>query len=230
MTDKPAVLIMAAGAGERFAGRQLKTFYPLLGRPALVWSAERFALHRDVGEITVVCAPGDEGRVGEVLAAHGVTRVSGVVSGGRTRQESVRRGLEALAPACRTVLVHDAARPCLTLSLIDRAVAALRTHDAVVPVWPVVDTLVREADGRIDEIVDRARISGAQTPQGFRAETLVRAHRNAVEKGISSSDDGSLVLALGETVRSIPGERTNIKITFVEDAPIAEAILERQRL
>lgn len=230
MTDRTAVLIMAAGAGDRFAGRELKTFYRLLGRPLLVWAAERFGLRRDIDPITIVCAPGDEGRAGEALAAHGVTRVSRIVPGGGTRQESVRRGLAALDSSCGTVLVHDAARPCVTLSLIERTIEALKAHDAVVPVWPVVDTLVREADGRIEAIVDRARVVGAQTPQGFRTELLVRAHRNAAEKGVSSSDDGSLVLALGEQVRSIAGERTNIKITYIEDAPIAEAILERQRL
>lgn len=230
MTEKTAGLIMAAGAGERFAGRELKTFYRLLGRPLLVWSAERFGIRRDIDPIVVVCAPGDEGRVEEVLAANGVTRVSRIVAGGTTRQESVRRGLDAVDPSSRTVLVHDAARPCVTLSLIDRALEALKTHDAVVPVWPVVDTLVREENGRVDAIVDRAGVSGAQTPQGFHTELLVRAHHNALEKKISSSDDGSLVLALGRPLWSIPGERTNIKITFIEDAPIAEAILERQRL
>lgn len=221
---------MAAGAGDRFAGSEPKTFYRLLGRPLLVWAAERFGLRRDIDPVTVVCAPGDEGRVEETLAAHGVTRVSRIVPGGSTRQDSVRRGLDATDPSCRTVLVHDAARPCVTLSLIDRVVDTLRTRDAVVPVWPVVDTLVRRANGRIDEIVDRSRVSGAQTPQGFRAELLARAHRSATEKGISSSDDGSLVLALGEEVWSVVGERTNVKITYIEDVPIAEAILERQRL
>ena len=228
--DKTAALIMAAGVGDRFAGREGKTFYPLLGRPTLVWSAERFGLHGDVDPIAVVCTPGDEDRVSDVLACHGVTRVSLVVAGGRTRQESVRRGLDALEASCRTVLIHDAARPCLTLSLIDRALAALKTHDAVVPIWPVVETLVRETNGRMDAIVDRAGVSRAQTPQGFDTRVIVQAHRDALAKGVSTSDDGSLVFTLGGTVWSIVGERTNIKITYIEDAPVAEAILERQRL
>lgn len=230
MTDRTAALIMAAGAGDRFAGRETKTFYRLLGRPLLVWSAERFCLRRDLDPVVVVCAAGDEGRVGDALASHGVARVARIVPGGKTRQESVMRGLEALDPSCPAVLVHDAARPCLTLSLVERVLDALKTHGAVVPVCPVVDTLVREVEGAVEAIVDRAGIAGAQTPQGFRTDLLVRAHRNALARGISSSDDGSLVLALGEKVRSIAGERTNIKITYIEDVPIAEAILERQRL
>ncbi len=228
MTSKTAALIMAAGTGDRFVSNERKTFHPVLGRPMLVWSAERFALHRGVDSITVIVTPGDESRVTGVLAAHGVPGISRVIPGGRTRQDSVKLGLDTVDPSCQTVLVHDAARPCVTHSLIDRILEALETRDAVVPVWPVVDTLVREADGRVDGIIDRARVSGAQTPQGFRTELLVRAHRSAAERGFSSSDDGSLVLTLGEPVWSIVGERTNIKITYVEDAPIAEAILKRQ--
>lgn len=221
---------MAAGAGERFEGRESKTFHPLLGRPVLVWSAERLALHRDIDSITVVVAPGEEGRAGEVLETHRVPKIARVVHGGDTRQESVRLGLDTVDSACDIVLVHDAARPCLTPLLIDRTLEALKTHGAVIPVWPVVDTLVREAGGVVDAIVDRVQISGVQTPQGFHAELLHRAHRSAKARGFSSSDDASLVFALGETVRVIAGERTNIKITYIEDASIAGAILERQRL
>lgn len=222
---RTAVLIMAAGAGERFAGKEPKIFRPLSGRPVIVWSVERFARHREIDSIIVVVAPGDETRVREVLGDHHVGKIAGVVAGGSTRQESVRLGLDTVDGVYETVLIHDAARPCLTAALIGRVFEALRTHDAVVPVWPVVETLVREADGSIDAILDRVHISGAQTPQGFRASLIARAHRNAMVQGFSSSDDGSLVFALGEKVRTIAGERTNIKITYAEDAPVAEAIL-----
>jgi len=223
-------LIMAAGAGERFEGAEPKALHSLLGRPVLVWSAERVALHQDIDSITVVVAPGDEGRVGTVLETHHVAKIARVVAGGETRQDSVRLGLDAVDPACDIVLVHDAARPCVTPALIGRTLDALKTHGAVVPVWPVVDTLVRDDGGVVDAILDRVHISGVQTPQGFRTELLVRAHRSAKARGVSSSDDGSLVFALGETVRVIAGERMNIKITYIEDASVAEAILERQRL
>jgi 2-C-methyl-D-erythritol 4-phosphate cytidylyltransferase len=225
-----AALIMAAGTGERFEGPGSKILYPLLGRPVLVWSAERFALNRSVASITVVVCPGDEHVVREVLEKHRVSKIAQIVAGGDTRQESVGLGLDALGSTYDTVLVHDAARPCVTPLLIDRILEALRTDGAVIPVWPAVDTLVREEGGVVDAILDRVHISSVQTPQGFRAELLLRAHRNAKERGLSSSDDGSVVFALGEPVRTIAGERGNIKVTYVEDAPVAEAILERQRL
>jgi len=223
-------LIMAAGAGERFEGAEPKALHPLLGRPTLVWSVERIALHQGVDSITVVVPPGEESRIDAVLKNHCVPKVARVVAGGDTRQDSVRMGLDAVDPACDIVLVHDAARPCVTPALIGRTLDALKSHAAVVPVWPAVDTLVRDDNGTVDAILDRVHISGVQTPQGFRTELLVRAHRSAKARGVASSDDGSLVFALGEAVRAIQGERTNIKITYIEDASIAEAILERQRL
>ena len=223
-------LIMAAGSGDRFEGTEPKALYPLLGRPVLVWSAERFAMHPGVDSITVVVPPAEEARFGAVLEKHRVAKLARVIAGGETRQDSVRLGLDAVDPACDVVLVHDAARPCVTPALVSRALDALKTHGAAVPVWPVVDTLVREDGGTVDAILDRVHISGVQTPQGFRRDLLLRAHRSAKARGVTSSDDGTLVFALGEAVRAIQGERTNIKITYIEDAAIAEAILEKQRL
>jgi 2-C-methyl-D-erythritol 4-phosphate cytidylyltransferase len=226
---KTIALIMAAGSGERFEGAEPKKFYLLRGRPALAWTIERFSIHPRVDSITVVVAPGDEDRVKELVASEQLANVGQIVCGGATRQESVRMGLESMDASCEKVLVHDAVRPCLTALLVDRTIEALESCDAVVPAWPVVDTLVREEGGQVDAILDRAHISGVQTPQGFRTELLVKAHRRAQSDEFVSSDDGSLVLALGERVTTIPGERTNIKITYIEDAMIAEAILERRR-
>jgi 2-C-methyl-D-erythritol 4-phosphate cytidylyltransferase len=226
---KTVVLIMAAGAGKRFEGAEPKKFHSLRGRPALAWAIERFGIHRSVDSISVVVAPGEEDRVRALVVSEQLAKVGQIIHGGATRQESVWMGLESLDPSCDTVLVHDAARPCLTASLVDRTLDALASCDAVVPVWPVVDTLVREEDGRVDAILDRAHIYGVQTPQGFRTGLLVKAHCRAQSDGFVSSDDGSLVFALGEPVMTIPGESTNIKITYIEDAMIAGAILERQR-
>jgi 2-C-methyl-D-erythritol 4-phosphate cytidylyltransferase len=224
---KTAALIMAAGAGERFSGKETKTFSPLLGKPVLVWSAGVFARHGRVDAITLVVAPGDERRAIETLKAHGIPKIARVVPGGSARQESVRLGLDALDPSFEMVLIHDAVRPCVTPGLIDRVIESAATDGAVVPVCPVVDTLVHEKDGAVDAILDRVHVSGVQTPQGFGFELILRAHRRAKARGLSSSDDGSLVFAMGEKVRTIRGERTNIKITFLEDAAIAEAILRR---
>jgi 2-C-methyl-D-erythritol 4-phosphate cytidylyltransferase len=124
------------------------------------------------------------------------------------------------------VLIHDAARPCLSDALRDRLIDALAAHDAVVPAVPVTDTLIRDLDAGVDAILDRVHIAGVQTPQAFRLELIRRAHAAARDRGFKSSDDGSLVLALGEKVATVPGERTNLKVTFRDDLMIAEAILK----
>jgi 2-C-methyl-D-erythritol 4-phosphate cytidylyltransferase len=217
-------LIVAAGAGERF-GKELKQFAPLHGRPVMVWAIEPFSRHREISGITVVVTPGSEERVRQLATARDLGKIDAIVPGGNTRQDSVRRGLEAMGGKSEFVLIHDAARPCLSDGLLQRILDALRSADAVVPSLAVVDTLIHEKSGSLDAILDRVGISRAQTPQGFRTELIRRAHRHAEAKGIVSSDDGSLVFALGEAVRTIPGERGNIKVTFEDDMAIAEAIV-----
>ena len=218
---------MAAGAGERF-GDEPKPFARLHGRPMLVWSLERFAAHDGIDSITVVVAAGLVDRARGLIAELSIAKVDGVIVGGATRQVSVRLGLESLDPSCDRVLVHDAARPCITNALITLLLDSLDNFDAVVPIVPTVDALVHLEDGKVGAIVDRTNVAGVQTPQAFRTELVNRAHERAESTGFTAGDDGSLVLALGEEVRTIPGERTNIKVTFEEDIAIAKAMLQLQ--
>ena len=161
-----------------------------------------------------------------MLAQEAATKLKAALSGGITRQDSVYNGLEQVPAGTTHVLIHDAARPCLSAALRDRVIDALASHDAVVPAAPVTDTLIREEGARVDAMLDRAHISGVQTPQGFRLDLIRRAHQVARDRGFKSSDDGSLVLALGENVATVPGERTNLKVTYRDDLVIAEAILK----
>ncbi len=220
---------MAAGAGERFGEDRPKQYLSLLGRPMLVWSVGRFAAHPAVTSITVVVAPGEEDRAGQILSEHNPDKVGRIVAGGDTRQQSVSLGLRSLDAGSKRVLVHDAARPCMSDDLLNRLIDALDECDAVIPALPAVDTLIHEQDGVLDAIIDRVHVCGVQTPQGFTTGLLLKAHERAASRGFTSSDDGSLVYALEEPVRVVHGERTNIKITVAEDFPIAEAILEAQR-
>lgn len=216
-----AAIVVAAGAGERIAGDTPKQLIPLAGAPMVVWSVRALAAVCDA--VVVVAPPGREDDVSEALSALGV---HAVVAGGATRQESVWNGLEALPDGAARVLIHDAARPCVSRALLDRIVTALGESEAVVPAVPAVDTLIREAENHVDAILDRAYISAVQTPQAFALDVIMRAHRKARASGFQSSDDGSLVLALGERVATVRGERTNIKVTYPEDLAVAEAILE----
>lgn len=220
---------MAAGRGDRFEGNTPKQLALVNGRPMIAWSIERFSACADVKTIILVVPPDQTGAWQAAMAEPSGGHVSNLVNGGERRQDSVRLGIEALPEDVTHVLVHDAARPCLSAKLLDRIVGALNNSDAVVPVVPAVDTLVVDINGRVDAIVDRATIAGVQTPQAFEKQLLLRAHRKAHADGLRTSDDGSLVLALGESVTTVPGDRMNIKVTYPDDVPVAEAILTQAR-
>jgi len=221
-------VIVAAGASKRFGDETQKQFALLAGTPMLAWSIKRIGDRRNITGIVLVYPAGSEVEFRKGLSGHGEGDVDEWVAGGETRQESVQKGLEALPPEVTHVIVHDGARPCATDRLLQHVLDAMQTHGAVVPAVPATDTLIREVDGRVDAVVDRVHLAGVQTPQGFDLELLRRAHKNAVKKGITVSDDGSLVLALDEEVVMVRGERTNVKVTYPEDLMIAEAILKEQ--
>jgi 2-C-methyl-D-erythritol 4-phosphate cytidylyltransferase len=155
------------------------------------------------------------------------------IEGGTERQDSVRLGLAGLAgdPAGVPdwVLVHDGARPLCTAALIQRVLAALEHHPAVVPVLPVFDTVrharastgVHPADQSAG-VVDRAELRLCQTPQGFHWDTLWQAHTRAAADGFTGTDDGQLVERLGGKVALVPGERRNLKVTLPDDLALAE--------
>ena len=213
-----------AGTGERFGTRKQTSV--LGGRPMLAWSAELLAKSPRVSALVVVTPPGEESALRDVLEGEAAYKLAATVAGGATRQDSVFNGLEQAPDGTTHVLIHDAARPCLSAALRDRVIDALSSHAAVVPAMPVTDTLIRDVDASVDAILDRVHLAGVQTPQAFQLDLIRRAHRAARDRGFKSSDDGSLVLALGEKVCTVPGERTNLKVTFREDLMIAEAILK----
>jgi 2-C-methyl-D-erythritol 4-phosphate cytidylyltransferase len=220
-------LIMAGGSGERFGAGTAKQLVMLRGKPVLAWSAALFARTPRVTGIVVVGPRADEEKMRAALPTEVVVKTRAYVPGGATRQESVFAGLQAVPAGTTHVLIHDAARPCLSEALRDAVIKALGEHDAVVPTIPATDTLVHVRDGRVVSVVDRASIARVQTPQGFRLDLIREAHQAAKARDFHSSDDGSLVLALGRPVAAIPGERTNIKVTYRDDIAIAEAILKR---
>jgi len=219
-------IIVAAGLGDRF-GDTPKQFQDLAGKPMLAWSFERFAEHREIGNVVVAVPAGLEDTAKAMLVTRGFRAPDKIVTGGRTRQESVRNGLDNVPERTTHVLIHDAARPCITDGLIERIIEALKINTAVVPTVPAVDTLVRENEHRVDALVDRKQVAVVQTPQGFDLQLAREAH--SASDGENASDDGSLVLAIGRPLVTVAGERTNLKVTYKEDMALAAAILEENR-
>ncbi|MDH5579660.1 MAG: 2-C-methyl-D-erythritol 4-phosphate cytidylyltransferase [Betaproteobacteria bacterium] len=226
-------LIPAAGSGSRAAGVQPKQYAALAGRPML-WHAVAAVCRAPVEMVFVVLAPGDTTYQGCDWRAF-AGKLEPLYCGGESRRDSVYNGLVAAMAAVDAddwVLVHDAARPCLPASDLERLVAECR-NDAIggILALPVAETVKRagkdEAGAqRIAGTEDRAQLWLAQTPQMFRAALLAEALGKA--KG-AITDEASAVEQMGLRPRLVAGSRENLKVTYAEDLAIAEAILERRR-
>jgi 2-C-methyl-D-erythritol 2,4-cyclodiphosphate synthase/2-C-methyl-D-erythritol 4-phosphate cytidylyltransferase len=238
-------LIPAAGRGARF-GRvdaagvpRNKVFAPLLGRPLIGWTLEVIARCDAIDRIVLVGGEEDLPALREMARDFGGGKVADIVLGGEDRQTSVRRGLEA----CRDsslVVVHDAARPCLTQDLLLETLRPVRRPGgaaAATAAYPVADTLVRATpDLTIATSVDRSQLWAIQTPQVFRTERLLEAHRIAQEQAQSAggaatsfTDDAGLMALINCPVYLVTGSSENLKVTRPEDLAFAEAILLRRQ-
>ena len=208
-----AAVIVAAGKGLR-AGQPLpKQFAPWRGKPLLRHSAEVFA--RAGYRLIVVAIPaGAEDIARETL--HGIEGVH-LVAGGETRQQSVGNALEALASHHPDiVLIHDAARPDLPDIVIERLEEALGRHPAAIPVLPVVDSLALDSEGLMGDSADREQLRRVQTPQAFRFEAILAAHRDWQGQPLAG-DDAQVARATGLEVALVQGDERLHKLTFAED-------------
>jgi 2-C-methyl-D-erythritol 4-phosphate cytidylyltransferase/2-C-methyl-D-erythritol 2,4-cyclodiphosphate synthase len=223
-----AGIIVAAGRGSRAGSesRLPKQYWPIGGVPILTRAISAFAAHPGLGDILVVIHP-DDRALYEAVAAPFVTRLRPPVLGGAMRQDSVRAGLEALLATHPTeVLIHDAARPFVDPALIDRVLACLATHDAALPSLPVTDTIKRGRDGHVTETLEREGLWRAQTPQGFKFDAILAAHRKAVEAGFSDfTDDSAVAEWFGLDVGLVEGSEANRKLTSAEDLREADESL-----
>jgi 2-C-methyl-D-erythritol 4-phosphate cytidylyltransferase/2-C-methyl-D-erythritol 2,4-cyclodiphosphate synthase len=220
MTRPPATvaLIVAAGRGRRFGDELPKQYQTLRGRPVLRHTAQAFVGHPEIDAVRVVIGADDA----ELYhAAVGDLGLLAPVVGGAERQDSVRLGLESLAgQAPASVLIHDGARPLIDAAVISRAIAGLGTHDGVIAALPVTDTVKRTDGDTIVDTIDRTRLWRAQTPQAFRYQAILEAHRAAA--GDTLSDDAAVAERAGLHVGVTLGDETNLKITTPDDLVRAE--------
>lgn len=208
-----AAVVVAAGQGLR-AGQPLpKQFALWRGKPVLWHSVA--ALHAaGISPIVVMIPQGTHGIASAALA--GIDGVS-LVEGGSTRQRSVALGLEALAAdPPRRVLIHDAARPTLPPPVIDRLLGALDTHAAAIPVLPLVDSVLHEAEGMMAGAADREALRRVQTPQAFRFAEILAAHR-AWKGEPDAGDDAQVARLAGIPVALVEGDEALRKLTFAAD-------------
>lgn len=217
------VVIVAGGSGTRVGGKELKQFRWVAGKPMLLHSLQTFMARPDVVSVVCVLPPALAGDPPPWIFQCDVDRLM-ISTGGKTRQQSAANGLDDLPDEAKIVLVHDAARPGVTDQMIGRVIEAARHDGAAIASLPVSDTIKAvDAAGRITQTVDRSRLWRAQTPQGFRRELIVRAHREG--KGtVDATDDAGLCERLGIPVTVVQGDERAMKITEEADFARAEAL------
>jgi len=229
--SKLFALIPAAGGGTRFGAALPKQYLPLRGRPLVYHAVRSLATDARIDHVYVVLAPGDAHFRQQAWAEFG-ERVVPLYCGGEARAASVYNGLLAIHDAVAAddwVLVHDAARPCLTVALLDRLIGELRDDPTGgLLAIPVADTLKREDGGqRVVSTEPRGGLWQAQTPQMFRYRLLLEALRVCPLDAIT--DEASAVERLGLKPRLVTGDLRNLKVTYPEDLRLAALILGEEQ-
>lgn len=219
-------VIVAAGTASRMGGID-KVMAPLRGEPMIVRTVRAFQNCSAIREIVVVT------RADLVYEITGLCKqypkVIAVVIGGKSRQESVNLGLNALSSKVKLAAIHDGARPLVSDAVIDRAVRAGNTYGAAAPAIPVKDTIKVAQGGVVTDTPDRNTLRAVQTPQVFDYDLLRGAMKKVEQQKLQVTDDCSAVEQLGFTVKLVEGEERNIKITTPMDLKIAELLLEEDK-
>jgi 2-C-methyl-D-erythritol 4-phosphate cytidylyltransferase len=233
---KVTVILPAAGLGTRMgravpekAGTSRKQFMLLDGSPILLHTIRKFALTPAVSEIVVALRPDDIEWVRELLRAENFGKPVRLVEGGDSRQESVEHALATLDPATELVAVHDAVRPFIEHSVLEKVFAeAEETGAAIVGIVPV-DTVKQVHRNKIRQTIPRERLILAQTPQVFRFDLIKNAFAKAREDGFAGTDESSLVERLDQIeVSVVPGSDRNLKITKPSDMDLARLFLSEE--
>ena len=218
---------MAAGKGARFGDLRPKQFCLLEGKLLLSWTIERFEECKLINNIILVVPPGMSKYAKETeISSSRYKKVKAIVEGGKQRGDSVFEGLHEVDTSTDIVLIHDGVRPLISCHLIERVIDQAKECKAAVLGIPMRETVKETEKGNVvNKTLNRRRLYSIQTPQGFRRDLILKAYEEAKKEGRWASDDAGLVERLGEKVKVIPGEETNIKITTSLDLKFAEILL-----
>lgn len=224
------VIIVAAGSSSRMGGIN-KIISPLCGIPVIQRTIFAFEKIAAVKSIVIVTKDDMIADMQRIISDAGFAKVTDIVSGGKSREESVKNGFDFLSKDCaiKKVLVHDGARPIVSDDVINRVINAADSFGAAIPAVAVKDTVKRVGTlGRVEETLIRDGLVNIQTPQGFKTEVLSDAFLKSGDDLSKYTDDSSLVEAAGNDVYTVMGDYKNIKITTPEDMLIATAYIEAE--
>lgn len=216
-------VIVAAGSATRMGGID-KVMADLGGEPMIARTVRAFQNCEAIASIVIVTREDLIRPISDLC--RDMKKVAAVVAGGKSRQESVHLGLNALPKGTKLAAVHDGARPLVSWQVIDRVVRAANTYGAAAPAIPVKDT-IKVVEGRlVKETPDRSSLMAVQTPQVFDFDLLRGALRKAEEDGAQVTDDCSAVERTGMRIKIVEGDERNLKVTTPMDLKIAELLLE----
>lgn len=223
------VVLPAAGSGKRMGAGKNKLFLPLGNKPILIHTLEVFEKDQHCTGIYLAVKPEERDYIRQLLKEYGITKVKGLPNGGKERQHSVHACLKIMKEV-DIVLVHDAARPFVTHSVINRLVETAYEKGAAIAGVRAKDTMKIVRNGVIVETVNRDDLWAIQTPQAFCYELLRQAEDEAEQTGFLGTDEAMLVERLGHEIHIVESSYENIKITTKEDLLFGEAILKNRQL
>jgi 2-C-methyl-D-erythritol 4-phosphate cytidylyltransferase len=229
---KTVAIIPAAGSGIRMENERPKQFLDVDGRPLLAVTLEKFQVCPVIHTIIPVVPEKDVAYCqSEIVEGHRLTKVAKVMAGGERRQDSVRLGIEASGGDYELVLIHDGVRPLVTPDLVVRLVEAAQKNRAVITGLRAKETVKEiDEDALVVRTYDREKVWLVQTPQVFRYQDILMAHRRALEEGWEEvTDDALLVEKVGIPVKVVEGSEDNIKVTTPQDLELVKFLLERSR-
>ncbi len=227
---KIGIVIPAAGQGKRMGAGCNKQFLKLRGQPILAHTIRLFEESYHVSQIVIVGAEGDIPIIEELVHHFAFRKVATICQGGVHRQDSVRAGVQALSTTIQRIVVHDGARPLLTLQAFDNFLRETEDFTAAIMGISVKDT-VKQVDlsGKVIQTLPRDSLCAVQTPQIFDRGILETAHYKALSAGYYGTDDASLIEWMGCPVQVVMGMQENIKVTTPEDLWLAERILSMRQ-
>lgn len=229
MSKSVGIIICAGGSSSRFGSKRKKPFVDVRGRAVFLRSVELFSERADVKQI-LLGIPEEDAELVDVKWGTNLQFFGAkVFYGGKERVDTVKAGLELLKDEIELVAVHDAARCCVREEWVDKCIKEAGKSGAAILAAPVVSTIKEVKDGEVIRTVERSGIWEAQTPQVFRRDLIVKAYENLKdEERETISDDAQLVEALGEKVKIVEADSSNIKLTTGSDISIAGAILKER--
>jgi len=227
---KIGAVIVAAGKGERFGENIKKQFYPLKGKPIIVWTLNTFDKIDRIGELIIVVEKEDkEFFLKEILNKYQFSKNIRLAEGGNMRQDSVFNGIMSTSEDVNIIVIHDGVRPFVSHEIINNVIDESIREGAAIAAIKENDTTVSSIGGYIESFFDRNSIYRVQTPQAFKRELIIKGLNKAYKNGFYGTDDSSLITRMGKKVKIVEGSSKNIKITSRDDLYIAERILENLR-